>query len=70
MKRGPPGTPLALREYSLWSQRELARRADVRQATLSAIENAQTSGIDFETLERLAKALEVDPGYLIVKKGR
>ena len=59
-----------LREARGWSQRELARRAGVRQATLSAIENEQTSGIDFETLERLAKALEVDPGYLIVKKGR
>lgn len=61
---------MELREARGWSQRELARRARVRQATLSAIEAGQTTGIDFETLERLAKALDVDPGYLIVKKGR
>jgi transcriptional regulator with XRE-family HTH domain len=57
-----------LREARGWSQRELARRAGVRQATLSAIENAQTTGIDFETLERLAKALDVDPAFLIAKQ--
>ena len=59
-----------LREAKGWSQRDLARRAKVRQATVSAIEAGQTKGIDFVTLERLAKALAVDPGYLIVKKGR
>jgi len=68
-------TPIRLRVRELrlakeWSQDELAKRAGIRRATLSAIENDQTTGIDFETLERLAKALEVDPGYLIQKKGR
>jgi transcriptional regulator with XRE-family HTH domain len=68
-------TPVTLRVRELrealgWSQRELARRARVRQATLSAIENEQTSGIDFVTLERLAKALNVDPSLLIVTRGR
>ena len=59
-----------LREARGWSQAELARRADVRAATLSNIETGQTKGIDFETLEKLAKALGCDPGYLIVKKGK
>jgi transcriptional regulator with XRE-family HTH domain len=59
-----------LREAKGWSQRELARRAEVQQPTLSAIENGRTKGIDFETLEKLARVFEVDPGYLIVKKGR
>ena len=59
-----------LREARGWSQRELARRAGVRQATLSAIENEQTTGIDFETLERLAEALGVDPAFLIAKQGK
>ena len=59
-----------LREARGWSQAELARRADVRPATLSNIETRQTKGIDFETLEKLAKALGCDPGYLIVKKGK
>lgn len=59
-----------LREARGWSQAELARRADVRPATLSNIETGQTKGIDFETLEKLAAALRCDPGYLIVKKGK
>jgi putative transcriptional regulator len=68
-------TPIRLRVRELrdakgWSQVELAERAGVRRATVSAIENDQTTGIDFDTLEKLAKALEVDPGYLIVKRAR
>ena len=59
-----------LRHARGWSLRELARRAGVRPATLSAIENRQTTGIDFETLEKLANALEVDPGYLVVRRRR
>ena len=68
-------TPIALRVKELreakgWSQAELSDKAGIRRATVSAIENDQTTGIDFETLEKLARALEVDPGYLIVKRGR
>ena len=59
-----------LREAKGWSQAELADRAKIRRATVSAIEANQTKGIDFETLERLAKALRCDPGYLIVKRGK
>jgi transcriptional regulator with XRE-family HTH domain len=59
-----------LREAKGWSLRELARRARVRPSTLSAIETGQTSGIDFATLERLARTLKVDPGFLVVKRGR
>ncbi len=57
-----------LREAKGWSQVHLAEEAGVRRATLSAIENNLTSGIDFETLEKLAKALGCDAGYLIVQK--
>ena len=68
-------TPLTLRIKELreargWSQAELARRAKVRQATLSAIENQLTTGVDFAVLDRLARALEVDPGFLLVRRGR
>jgi transcriptional regulator with XRE-family HTH domain len=59
-----------LREAKGWSQAELARRAGVRQATLSAIENELTTSVDFAVLDRLAKALEVDPGFLLVRRGR
>lgn len=57
-----------LREQRGWTQAELCRRSGVRQATLSAIENDRTKGIDFDTLERLATALEVHPAALIEKK--
>ncbi len=59
-----------LREAKGWSQAELADKAGIRRATVSAIESNQTTGVDFETLERMAKALGCDPGYLIVKKGK
>ena len=59
-----------LREAKGWSQHRLALKAGIRRATLSAIENNQTTGVDFETLEKLAEALGCDPGYLIVKKRR
>lgn len=55
-----------LREARGWSQSELARRTGIRQASISAIENGQTSGIDFAVLEGLADALGVDAGFLIV----
>jgi transcriptional regulator with XRE-family HTH domain len=60
-----------LREAKGWSQAELARRAGVQRVTITLIEGQRTKGIDFETLEKLARALEVDAGYLIVtKRGR
>lgn len=55
------------RERRGLTQVELAERAAVRQATISAIENGQTSGVDFDVLERLANALGVEPGSLIVR---
>ena len=66
-------TPVILRVKELrlakgLSQAALAEAAGVRQATLSAIENEQTRRVDLDVLERLAKALEVDPGFLIVKR--
>lgn len=68
-------TPITLRVRELreargWSQAELARQAGIRPSTLSAIENGQTNGVDFKTLEKLAGALEVDPGYLIVRRAK
>lgn len=57
-----------LREAKNWTQTQLAEKADVRQATISAIETGQSKGVDFDVLERLAKALGVDPGFLIAKR--
>jgi len=56
-----------LREARGWTQAELARRAKVRPATLNHIELGRTTAIAFDVLDRLAAALEVDPGYLIVR---
>jgi transcriptional regulator with XRE-family HTH domain len=50
----------ALREAKGWSQRELARRAKVRQPSLSAIETGQAKRIDVAMLERIANALGAD----------
>ena len=68
-------TPIMLRIEELrtarnWSQAELARRSGIPQATISRIEARKTAGISFETLEKLARGLGCDPGYLIVKKGK
>ncbi len=66
-------SPLGLRIKELrtakgWSQRQLAQVAEVRQATVSHLESGNVQTVDLSVLERLAKALKVDAGYLIVKK--
>lgn len=68
-------TPIQLRLRELrtargWSQAELAERAGIQRLTIIRLENGQSKGIDFATLEGLAKALEVDAGYLIVTTKR
>ena len=55
-----------LRTARAWSQEELSRRADVRQATISDMENGKAKSVDLALLERLAAAFEVDAGYLFV----
>ena len=59
-----------LRELNRWSQAELARQSGVAQSTISRIEAGDTVGVSLGVLEKLAKALGCDPGYLIVKKGK
>ena len=54
-----------IREAQGLSQAALAERAGIRPATLSAIETGQTKGIDFDTLERLARALNIPAQVLI-----
>jgi transcriptional regulator with XRE-family HTH domain len=50
------------------TQAELADRAVVRRATVSRIENSHISAIDMDVLERLADALGVEPGFLVVRE--
>jgi transcriptional regulator with XRE-family HTH domain len=57
-----------LRAAKGWTQSELAERAGIRQATLSDIETEKTRGVDFDVLEALAKALGVEPAFLIATR--
>ena len=56
-----------LREAKGISQAALSRESGVRRATINAIEGGQTTGVDFDVLEKLAKTLGVDPGFLVVR---
>ena len=44
---------------------QLAERCGMPQSTISRIESGTTSGVDFETLDRVADALGVHPSELI-----
>lgn len=62
-------TPIRLRVQELrealgWSQRDLAEKAGVRQATVSQAESGK--GVNLATLEKLADALDVNASALIV----
>jgi transcriptional regulator with XRE-family HTH domain len=54
-----------LREQRGWSIRELSRRANVRQATLSEIESGKRRDMTTETAKRIALALGVGVDFLI-----
>ena len=56
-----------LRRARGWSQADLGRKAGVRQATISRLESGTATKLSLEVLEKLAAALEVDPGYLLVR---
>lgn len=56
------------REARGLSQSALAELADVRRATIIAMEQGRTTAVDFDTLERLADALDVDPSWLVVRE--
>jgi transcriptional regulator with XRE-family HTH domain len=56
-----------LREALGLTQAELAERARIRRATVNRIENARVTAIDLDVLEKLADALGVEPGFIIVR---
>jgi len=45
---------------------QLAEESGVSRATIIRLEQARTTRVDFGVLEKLADALEVDAGYLLV----
>ena len=48
------------------TQVQLAKLCGMPQSTISRIESGSTTGVDFETLDRLAAVLGVHPSELIV----
>jgi DNA-binding XRE family transcriptional regulator len=56
-----------LREAKRLTQEELASVARVSVTTISRYENARVAMFSGKVLERLASALDVDPGLLLVK---
>jgi DNA-binding Xre family transcriptional regulator len=55
------------------SQSELARRSRVSLVTINRIHGNKTEGVSLSTLDKIAAALGVEPGELIVretKRGR
>lgn len=56
-----------LREALGLTQAELAARAGIRRATVNRIENAHVAAVDLDVLEKLADALRVEPGFLLVR---
>ena len=57
------------RERNL-TQEALADAAGVTQAAISKLELHKAKRIDFSTLDRLAKALGVEPGELLESEGK
>ena len=66
-------TPVRLRLAELrkakgWSIDRLAEAAGVNRSTVMRLESERTKRVDFDVLDKLATALECDPGYLIVRR--
>jgi transcriptional regulator with XRE-family HTH domain len=49
------------------TQDELAERAGIRRTTVSEHETGRAKGVDFDVLDRLARALNTEPGFLVVR---
>lgn len=56
--------------HNVITARILAWEDGVPQRTISRLEANQSDSISLSNLEKLAKALGCEPGFLIVKKGR
>lgn len=59
-----------MREAKGLTQQALADKAKVRQATVSNLELGKKKRIDLGILERLARALGVEPGELLERQTR
>ncbi len=59
---------ITLREERMWTQGRLAEEAGVSPTTVSGIESGRISRPHFGTLEKLARALGVDPRVLLSQR--
>lgn len=59
-----------VRQKAGLSQRELAAKAGVRHAAISHIETRKAQRIDLDLLERLCRALGVQPGTMLRMSSR
>ena len=48
-----------------WSQKELAKRANLHHVMLNRLEKGHKAGVQAETIRRLAEALHVTSDYLL-----
>ena len=56
-----------VREARGLSQDDLAAKSGVYQSTISRLERGETTGIEFDVLDKLAQALDVDPGFFFTR---
>jgi DNA-binding Xre family transcriptional regulator len=57
-----------IRDAIGWSQDRLATEAGVTQATVSRLERGESSSIDLDVLDKISRALRVDPALLFVRQ--
>jgi transcriptional regulator with XRE-family HTH domain len=57
----------AVRERAGLTQSQLALNADVPQSRISEIERGVIKHLSLDVLDRLARALDVEPGSLIIR---
>ena len=57
-----------IRDAIGWSQDRLATEAGVTQATVSRLERGESTSIDLDVLDKISRALRVDPAILFMRQ--
>lgn len=55
-----------LRKAKGWTQKDLAEKAGISRHTVMRVESEANRRLDYDVLEKLAAAFDVDAAYLIV----
>jgi transcriptional regulator with XRE-family HTH domain len=59
-----------LRAAKNWTLDELAEASGVSRATIIRLEQGHTTRVDFDVLDKLATALDIAPGFMLVQTRR